>query len=88
MYITDGVRFNADAVGAFNILRKYLSVSGKLLVGLVSHIFFFTDISDVPHNHTADVFFSTVFCNPSGHFVKVILYCILLFPVKSLDMFR
>ena len=29
MYITDGVRFNADAVGAFNILRKYLSVSGK-----------------------------------------------------------
>ena len=27
MYITDGVRFNADAVGAFNILRK--SVSGK-----------------------------------------------------------
>ena len=29
MYITDGVRFNADAVGAFNILRKHLSVSGK-----------------------------------------------------------
>ena len=29
MYITDGVRYNADAVGAFNILRKYLSVSGK-----------------------------------------------------------
>ena len=29
MYITGGVRFNADAVGAFNILRKYLSVSGK-----------------------------------------------------------
>ena len=29
IYITDGVRFNADAVGAFNILRKYLSVSGK-----------------------------------------------------------
>ena len=29
MYITDGVKFNADAVGAFNILRKYLSVSGK-----------------------------------------------------------
>ena len=29
MYITDGARFNADAVGAFNILRKYLSVSGK-----------------------------------------------------------
>ena len=29
MYITDGIRFNADAVGAFNILRKYLSVSGK-----------------------------------------------------------
>ncbi|WP_294336311.1 zinc ribbon domain-containing protein, partial [uncultured Clostridium sp.] len=29
MYITDGVRHNADAVGAFNILRKYLSVSGK-----------------------------------------------------------
>ena len=29
MYITDGVRINADAVGAFNILRKYLSVSGK-----------------------------------------------------------
>ncbi len=28
-YITDGVRYNADAVGAFNILRKYLSVSGK-----------------------------------------------------------
>ena len=29
MYVTDGVRYNADAVGAFNILRKYLSVSGK-----------------------------------------------------------
>ena len=29
MYITDGVRYNADAVGVFNILRKYLSVSGK-----------------------------------------------------------
>ena len=29
MYITDGVRYNADAVGAFNILRKYLSVAGK-----------------------------------------------------------
>ena len=29
MYITDGVRYNADAVGAFNILRKYLSVFGK-----------------------------------------------------------
>ena len=29
VYITDGVRYNADAVGAFNILRKYLSVSGK-----------------------------------------------------------
>ena len=29
MYITDGVIYNADAVGAFNILRKYLSVSGK-----------------------------------------------------------
>ena len=29
MYITDGVRYNADAVGAFNILRKHLSVSGK-----------------------------------------------------------
>ena len=29
IYITDGVRFNADAVGAFNILRKYLSLSGK-----------------------------------------------------------
>lgn len=29
MYITDGVRYNADAVGAFNILRKRLSVSGK-----------------------------------------------------------
>ena len=28
-YITDGVSYNADAVGAFNILRKYLSVSGK-----------------------------------------------------------
>ena len=29
MYVTDGVRYNADAVVAFNILRKYLSVSGK-----------------------------------------------------------
>ena len=29
MYVTDGVRYNADAVGTFNILRKYLSVSGK-----------------------------------------------------------
>ena len=29
MYITGGVRLNADAVGAFNILRKYLSISGK-----------------------------------------------------------
>lgn len=29
VYITDGVRFHADAVGAFNILRKYLSVSGN-----------------------------------------------------------
>ena len=29
MYITDGERYNADAVGTFNILRKYLSVSGK-----------------------------------------------------------
>ena len=29
MYITDGERYNADAAGAFNILRKYLSVSGK-----------------------------------------------------------
>ena len=28
-YITNGVRYNADGVGAFNILRKYLSVSGK-----------------------------------------------------------
>ena len=26
MYV---IRYNADAVGAFNILRKYLSVSGK-----------------------------------------------------------
>ena len=38
-----------------------------------------------PHS---DIFFSTVFCKPSGHFVKVILHCILLFPVKSLSMFR
>ena len=37
---------------------------------------------------TADVFFSAVFCNPSGHFMKIILHCILLFPVKPLDMFR
>ena len=29
MYRTNGVRFNADAVGSFNILRKYLSVSVK-----------------------------------------------------------
>ena len=29
MYVTDGVRYNADVVGAFNILRKYLSISGK-----------------------------------------------------------
>ena len=29
IYITNGVRYNADAVGAFNILRKYLSVFGK-----------------------------------------------------------
>ena len=29
IYITGGVKYNADAVGAFNILRKYLSVSGK-----------------------------------------------------------
>ena len=29
MYATDGMRYNADAVGAFNILRKYLTVSGK-----------------------------------------------------------
>ena len=29
MYRTNGVRFNADAVGSFNILRKYLSISGK-----------------------------------------------------------
>ena len=29
MYITDRVSYNADAVGAFNILRKHLSVSGK-----------------------------------------------------------
>ena len=29
MYVTDGVRYNADTVGTFNILRKYLSVSGK-----------------------------------------------------------
>ena len=29
MYITGRVRFNADTVGAFNILRKHLSVSGK-----------------------------------------------------------
>ena len=29
MYVTDGVRYNADAVGTFNILWKYLSVSGK-----------------------------------------------------------
>jgi len=28
-YITNGVRYNADGVGAFNILRKYLSVAGK-----------------------------------------------------------
>ena len=28
MYVTDGVRYNADAVGAYNILRKYHSVSG------------------------------------------------------------
>ena len=28
MYITDGERYNADAVGAYNILRKYHSVSG------------------------------------------------------------
>ena len=27
--MTDGERYNADAAGAFNILRKYLSVSGK-----------------------------------------------------------
>ena len=60
----------------------------KLLVGLMPHIFFFTDVPDVFHNHTVDIFFSTVFCNPSGHFVKIILYCILLFPVKSLSMFR
>ena len=29
MYITEGVSYNTDAVGAFNILRKYLSASGK-----------------------------------------------------------
>lgn len=29
MYADDGVRYNADVVGAFNILRKCLSVSGK-----------------------------------------------------------
>jgi len=29
MYVTGGVRFNADTVGAFNILRKYLSAFGK-----------------------------------------------------------
>ena len=29
IYIVDTVIYNADAVGAFNILRKYLSVSGK-----------------------------------------------------------
>ena len=29
MYIVDGVRFHADAVGAFNILRKYLFISEK-----------------------------------------------------------
>ena len=29
MYADDGVRYNADVVGAFNILRKYLSVTGK-----------------------------------------------------------
>ena len=28
MYVADGMRYNADAVGAFNILRKYLSVTG------------------------------------------------------------
>ena len=60
----------------------------KLLVGLMSHIFFFTDISNVSHNYTADIFFSAVFCDPSGYFMKVILHCILLFPVKPLDMFR
>ena len=60
----------------------------KLLVGHMPHIFFFAYISDVSHNHTADIFFSAVFCNPSGHFVEIILHCILLFPVKSLDMFR
>ena len=29
MYVAGGMRYNADAVGAFNILRKYLSVTGK-----------------------------------------------------------
>ena len=29
MYVTDGVRYNADVAGTFNILRKYLSISGK-----------------------------------------------------------
>ena len=29
MYVADGMRYNADAVGAFNILRKYVSVTGK-----------------------------------------------------------
>ena len=29
MYITDGVRYNADAVGAYNIMRKYFAGCGK-----------------------------------------------------------
>ena len=44
--------------------------------------------TSISHNHTADIFFSAVFCNPSGHFMKISLHCILLFSVKSLDMFR
>ena len=70
------------------ILLRQLYTRPVLFGLMLLHIFLFTDISDVSHNHTADIFFSAVFCNPSGRFVKVILHCILLFPVKFLDMFR
>ena len=82
----------AIKTGGYDNVDDYVKaateVAVKLLVCLVSHIFFFADISDVSHNHTADIFYSAVFCDPSGHFVQIILYCILLFPVKSLDMIR
>ena len=69
-------------------IKFIIRQSVKLLVCLVPYIFSFTDISDISYDYTAYPFFFTVFCKPSGHLMKVILYCVLFFPINPFDVFR